>query len=148
MAAVHHLCLGIHASQRLQDDDELVKPMHELPNPYAEWAGKTDLASAALSRLDNAAGAEGKQPPGTTIKLKLSAAAAIPGGGSGLGHMASAWDDIPALVLVLECMRGCMHSMLPLLVMGQHGYGVLCDAGDHSWLGSQDNVLEEQRCTL
>ena len=40
-----------------------VKPMHELPNPYAQWSSKGDLAQAAMARLDGA--------PSTVVKLRI-----------------------------------------------------------------------------
>ncbi|KAL4437402.1 hypothetical protein ABPG75_004541 [Micractinium tetrahymenae] len=74
------------------------KPLWEQQNPYAQWLNKSDLASAALTRLagapaavaanppttvrkrrpDGEAGAEGSAPPGSPAFA--SASAATPGG--------------------------------------------------------------------
>ena len=48
----------------VQDASILVQPMHSFPNPYEKWL-KSDLAQAALARLDGPA-------PTTVVKLRVS----------------------------------------------------------------------------
>lgn len=39
-----------------EDQGEQSPQVHEMSNPYSQWAGKSDLAEAALSRLELASG--------------------------------------------------------------------------------------------
>lgn len=54
------------------EHDEDLKPMHQLTNPYAQWSSKTELAQAAMARLDGAA------PPSTVVKLRITSKGTTP----------------------------------------------------------------------
>jgi hypothetical protein len=49
--------------------EPLVQPMHSFPNPYAQWLGKSELAQAAIARLD---GQSDAPLPPTVVKLRVT----------------------------------------------------------------------------
>jgi hypothetical protein len=63
MAFDHDGLGGVHDA-----DEDVVKPLHQLPNPYAEWSGRGDLAHAAAVRMEGRGG--------TVVRFKVTGAAA------------------------------------------------------------------------
>lgn len=51
----------------LGGEDDKTPRMHEMTNPYLQWANKSDLAQAAMARMELAA-------PSTVVKLRLPVA--------------------------------------------------------------------------
>lgn len=49
------------------------RPLWEQPNPYAQWLNKSDLASAALTRLASTPAAIAANPPTTVLKMRSPA---------------------------------------------------------------------------